>query len=89
MTNDTVALADPPHHVGTDRNAERGTHDALQLMRAEYLEMPGLYLTRRQAQRLWNLDSATCEVLLEMLIAEQFLKKTPDGTYALRRDGPQ
>src|SRR5688572_20900769 len=27
---------------------------------SEYLEMPGLRLTRRQAQRLWGLDEETC-----------------------------
>ena len=28
----------------------------LRQVRSEYLEMPGLRLTRRQAQRLWGLD---------------------------------
>jgi hypothetical protein len=29
-------------------------------IRAEYLEMPGLRLTERQARRIWNLDASRC-----------------------------
>lgn len=35
----------------------------LQLIRAEYLEIPGLCLTMEQAQRLWGLDPVTGEAL--------------------------
>ena len=35
--------------------------DWLQLVRAEYHEIPGLHLTKPQVQRLWNLDATTCE----------------------------
>jgi len=38
------------------------TDDALIRIRGEYLEMPGLRLTTRQAQRLWHFDHARCEV---------------------------
>ena len=34
--------------------------DALELIRMEYAEMPGLQLTFWQAQRLWNLPSELC-----------------------------
>ena len=34
--------------------------DVVQMLKAEYLEMPGLRLTLAQAQRLWNLDRDTC-----------------------------
>jgi hypothetical protein len=34
--------------------------DWLPIIRAEYIEFPGLQLTRAQVQRLWNLDEATC-----------------------------
>ena len=53
----------------------------LQLMRAEYTEIPGLNLTKAQVQRLWSLDPATCDALLGELIAEQFLRKTATGAY--------
>jgi hypothetical protein len=35
---------------------------------SEFLEMPGLRLTRQQAQRLWGLDERTCAALLESLV---------------------
>jgi hypothetical protein len=55
----------------------------LAIIRGEYLEMPGLRLTRQQAQRLWSLDADTCETLLTMLEASQFLRRTRTGDYVL------
>jgi hypothetical protein len=55
--------------------------DWLQLIRAEYLEIPGLHLTRDQVRRLWGLDDATCDALLEALIEEGFLRRTRMGAY--------
>jgi hypothetical protein len=53
----------------------------LEIIRAEYLEVPGLHLTRKQAQRLWNLDPATCAAALGALIDARFLRCTADGAY--------
>jgi len=55
--------------------------DWLQLIRAEYLEIPGLHLTRNQVQRLWGLDPTTCDVLLGALVDARFLRRTHDGGY--------
>ena len=55
----------------------------LEMVRAEYLEMPGLRLTRRQAQRLWALDAPTCDALLDMLESTHFLRRSPRGDYML------
>jgi hypothetical protein len=55
----------------------------LHLIKAEYLEMPGLHLTKRQIQRLWNLEPHTCEVLLDALVADHFLKPTGREAYVL------
>jgi hypothetical protein len=55
--------------------------DWLQLVRSEYLEIPGLLLTRAQAQRLWGLDGLTCDSLLETLTAGKFLRRTAQGAY--------
>jgi len=44
--------------------------------------MPGLRLTVSQACRLWQLDEATCLLLLEQLVAEHYLHRTTDGAYA-------
>ena len=56
-------------------------------IRGEYLEMPGLRLTRAQAQRLWGLDEQTCVQLLDSLTADRFLLRRGDGTYARLTDG--
>lgn len=46
--------------------------DGLQLIRAEYLEIPGLSLTMQQVQRLWGLDLVTTE-------AGSLLRRFPVG----------
>ena len=51
-------------------------------VRGEYSEMPGLQLTVTQACRLWQIDTLTCEMLLEQLVREDFLCKTGKGAYA-------
>jgi hypothetical protein len=56
------------------------------IIRAEYLEMPGLALTRRQMERLWGLDGGTCDEALTDLLAHGFLVCHPDGNYARPRD---
>ncbi len=50
-------------------------------VRSEFLEMPGLLLTREQACRLWGLDAPTCQRLLFALVAARFLARTSDGRY--------
>jgi hypothetical protein len=40
-----------------------------------FIEQPTLRLTESQAQRLWNLDTNTCSVLLSELIAVRFLER--------------
>ena len=60
--------------------------DWLQLIRAEYLESPGLSLTKRQVQRLWNLDHVTTEAVLTALVDMNFLRCTSRQAY-VRADG--
>lgn len=57
--------------------------DWLHLVQAEYLEMPGLQLTRPQIRRLWGLEDDTCDALLEQLLATHFLRRTPRDAYVL------
>jgi hypothetical protein len=52
-----------------------------QRVRGEYLEMPGLSLTERQAQRLWHLDPEACEALFKALVETGFLRRTARGGY--------
>src|SRR6476469_4855136 len=56
--------------------------DWLQLIRAEYAEVPGLQLTKREAQELWALDPWVCDALLNALVDAGFLRCTSDNTYA-------
>lgn len=53
--------------------------DVTQRVRAEFVEMPGLSVTPAQAARLWGLDKATCEVVIDHLVEEAFLRKTHGG----------
>jgi len=62
---------------------ESATHDWLRIIQAEYMEMPGLRLTKPQVQRLWRLDPHTCDSVLQALVAVEFLKKTPRDAYVL------
>jgi hypothetical protein len=55
--------------------------NALVRIQAEYVEMPALKLTARQAQRLWNLSNDVWETALAVLIKKQFLLQTRDGAY--------
>jgi hypothetical protein len=48
---------------------------------SEYVEMPGLRLTRQQVQRLCAADAATSETLLSTLVKLRFLARGPDGQY--------
>jgi hypothetical protein len=55
--------------------------ETLLRIRSEYVEMPGLSLTTLQAQRLWSHPREECEVLLERLVDEGFLLRTPRGAF--------
>jgi len=55
--------------------------DWLQLIRAEYLEIPGLSLTTQQVQRLWGLDLVTTEAVLAALVDVKFLRCTSHHVY--------
>jgi hypothetical protein len=60
--------------------------DLLNRMRGEFLEMPGLRLTRPQAQRLYGLDEALCQRALDRLVETSFLSIKSNGTYGRRSD---
>jgi hypothetical protein len=49
---------------------------------SEYREMPGLQLTASQMQRMWCLDGATCEVVIELLVTHGTVVKTRRDAYA-------
>lgn len=53
-------------------------HDLNAMVRAEYLEMPGLCLTVAQAARLWNVGRDECLQTLESLTKAGFLSRSKD-----------
>ena len=74
----------PPPHGAAEMEtiaAQTTLADWLHLIRAEYLEIPGLHLTKKQVQRLWSLDQVMCEALLDALVDARFLRLTPNGAY--------
>lgn len=54
-------------------------HTVANRVRKEFLEMPGLRLTIRQAARLWGLEPTACEHVIEVLVRSEFLRRVPDG----------
>jgi len=56
-------------------------HALIERIRTEYLEMPGLRLTTRQASRLWGADASVCEAALNALVQIGFLWARYDGAY--------
>jgi hypothetical protein len=67
-----------------DRTA---TEQMLQRIYGEFMEMPGLKLSCRQAQRLLGLDEPACRHLLQILVDTNFLTCHRNGTYARRTEG--
>ena len=55
--------------------------DVLSRVEGEYHEMPGMCVTRMQAQRLWGLDSTTCELVLTTLLERGVVRRTSRGMY--------
>jgi hypothetical protein len=56
----------------------------LNRIRAEYLEMPGMRLTREQILRLCGIDRVLCQRVLDDLVSRRFLNLTPGGLYVRR-----
>ena len=61
--------------------------DAVQLIRLEYLEMPGLALTQDQVRRLWSFPADLCQRALDRLLSARFLTRTVEGIYVRMTDG--
>ena len=61
---------EPPHILET-----------LVRLQTEWIEMPQMKITRRQAERLWSLSHEVCETAFATLIRKGFLVQAPDGAY--------
>jgi hypothetical protein len=55
--------------------------DWMGLIKSEYAEMPGLHLSKRQAQRMWSLDARSTDVIFSALEAANFLRRMPNDVY--------
>ena len=62
--------------------------DVLTLIQMEYLEMPDLKLTLRQARRLFGVSLELCESALGTLVSVGFLMQTRDGSFLRRSETP-
>jgi len=55
--------------------------DAVQLLRIEYLEIPGLALMRSDVVALLDLDDVTAAAVLQALEDSGFLERAPTGRF--------
>jgi hypothetical protein len=72
-------MSDSPACSG-DQNA--AFTRAVQRVRGEFLEMPGLTLTVAQAARLWSFETGFCVAVLSALEEARFLVRTRHSTFA-------
>ena len=61
--------------------ASQSIENAVQLLQAEYLEMPDLALTPSQVAALLDLDGVTAAAVLRVLEESRFLERTPNGRF--------
>jgi hypothetical protein len=90
VLDDSFPASDPPSWTGAISRVAatpQSNEGVVRRIRAEFLEMPGLSLTSRQAQRLWSLEPRRCETLLNSLIDSRFLRRTARGLFVLSRPG--
>lgn len=59
----------------------------LQVIEADYREMPCLSLTKPQMRRLWGLESFVCDLLVDTLVEARVLRRRVDGAYVAARAG--
>src|SRR5262245_19429370 len=68
------------------RHAE-SPRELMARVRNEYLEMPGLSLTLRQAERMWNARPNECQHVLDELVGLGFLARTRLGAFVRADSG--
>jgi hypothetical protein len=55
--------------------------EAIELIRTEYAQMPGLSMTSRQVRRVWSLSNEVCQEALNSLTRSGFLTENRDSSY--------
>ena len=51
----------------------------------EFRELPGLHLTRWQAERLWGLEPSECDSVMKGLISARIVRESREGYVAGER----
>ena len=64
----------------------RTIDDLLTRLRAEFLEMPGMYLKAEQVQRLCGVERDVCQMVLDALVEARVLRVCANGHYARATD---
>ena len=64
-----------------ERQDAPSQEQVLRRIRGEFIEMPGLWLTCSQAERLWALERGTGRALLDALVEARFLRRGRNGAY--------
>ncbi len=54
---------------------------AVERVRAEFAEMPGMTLTVPQASRLFGLDPTECRRIVDRLVSTSYLRWTQSGAF--------
>ena len=67
--------------VSGESRVQEPLRHLMELVEAEYAEMPGLSVTLSQAQRLWAVDQGTCEEVFSRLVSSGVLRKTTKGQF--------
>ena len=65
----------------------RTIEDALNRLRTEFLEMPGMRLKPEQVQLLCGVERRLCQTVLDSLVEAKFLRVSANGQYARATDG--
>lgn len=81
----TIAPSSIETTAGPRERSDTRTSSAIERVRAEYLEMPGLSLTLSQAARLWGLTASHSARVLSVLVESGFLRCDPRGLYRRRQ----
>ncbi|HEY6362620.1 MAG TPA: hypothetical protein VIX63_16025 [Vicinamibacterales bacterium] len=70
-------------HVNVaDESGNLSFAEAMQRVRAEFVEMPGLRVTPAQGARLWHFEKDFCEAVLSALVEARFLVRTRNSLFA-------
>jgi signal transduction histidine kinase len=87
MKNVEACRVPPMNRQAVGMTGEHTIADWLQLIRAEYAEVPGLHLTEAEVQDRWRLDAAVSDILLKALVDAGFLRRTRDDAYVRAEAG--